>query len=230
MTATVETFPSGGSSLSLDVFMPAATGEVPAVLVLHGSFGMLPPYRADIVSFAEALAESGIGAALPHYLDATESSPGFGVLAEIEENHLKWRAACADALTAMAGDARFDAARMGVLGFSLGGYLALSLAMEAPTAAPIRAVADFFGPTDSLDANWSRLPRTLIFHGDADPLLGVDHSERVVRGLEAAGRKEGTDFSYTVYKGQGHGFNGTALKESRDRTVEFFKAILPGSA
>lgn len=234
MTALPDTFPSGGKSLPLDVFMPAAPGEVPAVLILHGSFGMLPLYRADILSFAEALVEIGIGAAIPHYLDSTGDGPALpmdpGSLARvIDANHLLWRQACLDALTAMAGDVRFDAARLGVLGFSLGGYLALSLAMDPPAAAPVRGVADFFGPTDKLDTNWSRLPPALIFHGDEDPLVNPAESARVVSELKLEGRKEGTDFFYKVYPGEGHGFQGAALTDSRDRTVEFFKALFQDS-
>jgi dienelactone hydrolase len=116
-----------------------------------------------------------------------------------------------------------------VLGFSLGGYLALSLAMDPPTAAPLRGVADFFGPTDMLDTHWSSLPPALIFHGAADPLVDPAQSARLASALEHAGRKEGTDFFYKVYPGQGHGFNGTALTESRDRTIEFFSTIFAGS-
>ena len=139
-----------------------------------------------------------------------------------------WRQACCDALTAMAGDSRFDAARMGVLGFSLGGHFALSLAMDPPAAAPVRGVADFFGPTLWLDPHWSRLPPVQIFHGEDDEVVKPSESERLVSALKLAGRKEGTDFFHKVYEGQKHGFNGTALTESRDRTVEFFKTILLG--
>jgi dienelactone hydrolase len=233
MAATVETFPSGGAALPLDVFMPTAAGKAPFVLVLHGSFGMDPPYGDDIVSFAEALAENGIGAAIPYYLKATGDAPGLGVVHvlmadKITAKHLKWRQASRDALTAMAGDARVDAARIGVLGFSLGGDLALSLGMDPPAAVAVRCVVDFFGPTHLLDPNWSRLPPTQIFHGDADRLVHISHSERLRDGLLAAGRAKDADFFYEVKKDEDHGFKNPALTESRDRTVEFFNAILQG--
>jgi len=234
MSATVESFASGGRLLSLDVFMPAAPGKVPVVLVLHGSFGMLPKYRADIVSFADALVVGGIGAAIPHYLDATGDGPALPMDREslarvINAKHLLWRGACGDALTALAGDARFDATRIGVLGFSLGGYLALSLAMDPPAAAPVRAVVDFFGPTDLLDTRWSSLPPVHVFHGTDDLVVNIAQSKRLVSGLTAAGRKEGTDFFYTEYEKQGHGFTDPRLTESRGLTVEFFKSLLQDS-
>lgn len=227
MTATPESVSSGGTALTLDMFVPAAAaGPVPLVLVLHGSFGMLPQYRGDILSFAETLAEKGIAAAIPHYLDSTGTAPGVAVFGEIDSKHQRWRAACADVLIALAADTRFDSTRIGLLGFSLGGYLALSLAMDPPAPAAIRAVADFFGPTDRLDTHWSRLPPALIFHGDLDPLVPVSHSDRVAAGLTTAGRKQDSDFFYKVYPGQKHGFDGSALTDSRDRTVEFFATVL----
>ncbi|HEV7658681.1 MAG TPA: dienelactone hydrolase family protein [Allosphingosinicella sp.] len=232
MAANHEAFTSGGKLLPLDVFMPAAAGRAPFVLVLHGSFGMDPPYGDDIVSFAEALAENGVGAAIPYYLKATGDAPGLGVVAllasdTITAKHLTWRQASSDALTAMAGDARVDPARMGVLGFSLGGDLALSLGIGPPAAAPVRGVVDFFGPTHLLDPHWSRLPPTLIFHGKEDRLVDIGNSKRLDAGLKAAGRAKGTDFFYEV-DGEGHGFKDPALTQSRDRTLEFFNAILQG--
>lgn len=228
MKAVVESFSSGGAALPLEIYMPIAAGQVPAVLVLHGSFGMLPRYRPDIESFAEALTECGIAAALPHYFEATGTVPGDAVFGQIRSKHPSWRRACADALAAIADDARFDSALLGVLGFSLGGFLALSLAMDPPASATVRAVADFFGPSDLLDPHWSRLPPVLIFHGSADRLVNPSHSAHVVSELKKVGRQEGTDLQYRIMPGEGHGFHGAALDESRDRTIEFFQANLVG--
>jgi len=227
MTAVLESVPGDETALTLDMVVPAAaTGPAPLVLLLHGSFGMLPQYRGDILSFAEALAEKGIAAAIPHYLDSTGTAAGVAVFGEIDSKLPKWRAACADALIALAADPRFDPTRIGLLGFSLGGFLALSLAMDPPAPAAIRAVADFFGPTDRLDPHWSHLPPALIFHGEKDPLVPVSSSDRVAAGLASAGRKLDSDYFYKVYPGQKHGFVGSALTDSRDRTVEFFATLL----
>ena len=82
MNTTIERFPSGSQSVPWESFMPrASSGPCPAVLVLHGSFGMLPAYRADIVSFAEAPAARGIGAgsAGRHSAEVHGRVPGRGV-------------------------------------------------------------------------------------------------------------------------------------------------------
>jgi len=231
MSATSETFPSGGKSLTLDVYVPTASGKVPAVLVLHGSAGLSATYGADIESFAEALAGKQIAAAIPHYLETTGDNPALPTdagelsLTIATKQHL-WRQACADALAAMAVDPRFDSARLGVMGFSLGGHLALSLAMAPPASAPIAGVVDFFGPTFMLDSSWSSLPPVQIFHGGKDEAVPISESERLQAGLIAAGRKSGVDYFYDIYPGQKHGFTGTDLAKSRDRTVAFFEAIL----
>jgi dienelactone hydrolase len=80
MGAKTESFSSAGQTVALDVFQATSAGKHPAVLILHGTFGLLPQYRADIVSFAEALVEKGISATMPHYLESTKTDPGMGVL------------------------------------------------------------------------------------------------------------------------------------------------------
>src|SRR4051794_38140086 len=109
-----ENFSSGGQSVPVDVFEPASTGKHPAVLILYGTFGLLPDYRADIVSFPEALVEKGIAGIMPHYLESTSTNPGIEVLQLIPGNLPTWRKACADALAFITRDARFDASHVGI--------------------------------------------------------------------------------------------------------------------
>ena len=227
MTMTNESFSSGGQTVPLEVFLPAASGKRPAVLIFHGSSGPLPPYRADIVSFAEALVAAGIAAAMPHYLKSTKTDPGKDdVVKLIPEKRPAWRQACSDALTLMANDARFDATRLGILGFSLGGNLALSLAMEPPAGIKLKCVVDFFGPTQLLENHWSKLPPVLICHGIKDPLVKLSVSLDLVAQLEKAGKKKDRDYFFEKYKDEGHGFKDPALTKSRVRTVEFITKML----
>jgi dienelactone hydrolase len=204
----------------------ASAGKHPAVLILHGSFGLMPQYKADIVSFADALLVEGISSTLPYYLQSTKTEPGLGVIKLIAEHNATWRQACSDALTVMAADGRFDMTRLGILGFSLGGHLALSLAMDPPAGMAVKCVVDFFGPTRSLEPHWSKMPAVHLFHGSADPLVSPSESEYLVEQLEKAGKKKGRDYFYEPSIGESHGFKGTELTKSRDATVEFFKKRL----
>ena len=225
MTPVIETYTSGGKPVTMELFLPASEEAVPLVLVLHGSFGLLPQYRPDIVSFATALKERGIAAALPHYLDVTGTTPGQGVLGEIAARSDQWHDACSDALETLASDDQFNATSMGVLGFSLGGYLALRVAMAPPAPAVVRGAVDFFGPVRMLEVDWSALPRLLILHGDADPLVNPAESSWLAAGLVKAGLSSPADFELVTYPGEGHGFKGAALADSRERTCSFFEKL-----
>src|SRR5262245_14901282 len=98
MSSTTESLTTGGQPVAIEVFNPSAPGRHPGCLVLHGTFGLLPPYRDDIVSFAEALAASGVVAMLPHYFDRTKTVAGPGAAQAIGTHLPDWRAACVDAL------------------------------------------------------------------------------------------------------------------------------------
>jgi dienelactone hydrolase len=221
-----KTFSSNSQTVTLDVFPETSAGKHPTVLILHGSFGLMPQYKADIVSFADALLTQGISSTMPYYLQSTKTEPGIGVLKLIAGNRLTWRQACSDALTVMAGDDRFDITRLGILGFSLGGHLALSLAMDPPAGINLKCVVDFFGPTQSLEPHWSKMPPVLVFHGSADTLVYPSESEHLVAQLERVGKKKGRDYFYEPSPGETHGFKGAELTKSRDATVDFFKKRL----
>jgi dienelactone hydrolase len=150
------------------------------------------------------------------------------------ENLPAWKTACGSALSFMAADPRIGAAHLGLLGFSLGGHIALSLAMGRPAGMNLKGLVDFFGPTVQLplSGDWSALPTVLIHHGTLDP-LSIANSEHVVTELAAQGRKivpeifgtpptgPQTDDRFIKYPGEGHGFKGAALVGSREKTVEF---------
>lgn len=224
MSTTIEHFTSGGQAVQLDVFMPGTTtGRCPAVLVLHGSHGLLPPYDADIASFAQALASRGIAAAVPHYMEATKTTPGIEVFSLIPRLRPAWQQVCSDALVAMAKDSRFDAARLGLLGFSLGANLALSVAIDPPPGLQPKCVVDFFGPTQGLGPHFARLPPVLILHGSADRMVPPSDSAHLVAQLESAGKKKGRDYRFSSYAGEGHGFKGAAMVKSRDEAAEFIE-------
>jgi dienelactone hydrolase len=128
----------------------------------------------------------------------------------------------------MARDKRFDSSHLGIIGFSLGGHLALSLAMAPPAGTAVRCVVDFFGPAQKppLEDKYSNLPPLLILHGTKDQLVPPEESQYLIKQLEAAGKKKDRDFFFNSYEGEGHGFKGPKLTESRDATVQFIGKML----
>ena len=139
-------------------------------------------------------------------------------------HYAAWKKACEDALVAIAHDARFDRARVGVLGFSLGAHYALSVAMDPPAGTSVKCVVDFFGPTLSppLAGDWSKMPPLLVHHGRDDGLVEPKHTDHLKAQLESARKTNGKDFHIELYDRQGHGFTGDALTKSRRSTVDFF--------
>jgi carboxymethylenebutenolidase len=221
-------FTSGGRPVAADVFLPPAPGRHPAVLILHGTDGLLPHVRADIASFAEALAARGVAAVLPHYFERTATAAGSPALAAIPTHLEAWAAACGDALRFVQAHARVDGGRLGVLGFSLGAHLALELAMAPPSGTALKGAVDFFGPTlaPPLRGDLAALPPVQIHHGTADATVPLEHSVHLIDGLRSEGRTAGLGYDFHTYPGQGHGFVGADLTTSRSRSVAFLEAIL----
>lgn len=228
MPTTMEYFTSGGRRVTADLFLPKGTGRHPAVLILHGMAGLLPPYRADFESFAAALVEKQIAAVMPHYLEEMDSELGIQAGAAMLDRLPVIRARCSDALRFMRNQSSVNAGRLGVIGFSLGGHLALGLGMSPPTGISLKAVVDFFGPTTAPPLLGSRasLPPVLVQHGTDDAIVPISDSVSLVNELRGLGRTEGVGYEFVSYPGQGHGFTGADLTASRTKTVAFLETIL----
>lgn len=141
--------------------------------------------------------------------------------------------------------ADIDPARIGVIGWSYGGYLALRAVLDeaTPFAAAVAGapVADwtlydtayterYLGLPDGGKASAYRdaslPPRAaslgkplLIVHGTADDNVLFEHSLRIVQALQLQGKL----FETSIYPGQTHGIAGQALQLHVDRmATDFF--------
>ena len=239
MPVSNEKLPTDVTPIPIDVYTPAVGKGWPGVLILHGTLGLKPPFGPDIVSFADALAKIGVAAVIPHYFDYTGTEAGDEAMISMLSNLPAWERACGLALSFMAADGRFDRMRLGLLGFSLGGHLALKQSMQQRSGMTLKGVVDFFGPTlqPPVTGDWSKLPPILIHHGTLDP-LSIENSRKVVRELETVHRQVTkltfgqqptgpmADDRFIEYPGEKHGFTGAALAASRDSTTEFLKRKL----
>lgn len=62
-----------------------------------------------------------------------------------------------------------------------------------------------------------------MFHGDADPVVGVDHSRALVAAVQAAGGSA----ELIVYDGEGHGFRDPRHQlDEFARIGEFLRRIV----
>ncbi|MBY0423168.1 MAG: S9 family peptidase, partial [Parvularculaceae bacterium] len=141
-----------------------------------------------------------------------------------------------------------DGARIGVYGWSYGGYMTLRMMTETPelyaagvSGAPVtdwklydtayteRYMGMPEGEADAYDAGsvFSDLAaikgRLLLIHGMADDNVIFKHSVLLMDALQ----KQGTGFDLMTYPGEKHGFRATANKIHRDRLIlDFFNRTL----
>jgi carboxymethylenebutenolidase len=215
-----ESFTSGGKTIQVEVFPPASAGKHPAVMLLYGAGGLTR--RGDnFRQYGTRLAEHGFVAFLVHYFDATNSEQA-GVI-NSERFPLWWKAVY-DGVGFAQHQAGVDKSRIGVLGFSLGGYVALA---EASQDNRVKAVAEYYGGmSDDFQQTVTHMPPTLILHGDQDSVIPVSQAYDLHKFL----RKLGASSELRIYPGQEHGFDSNgdpaAAKDAWQRMLAFFDRYL----
>ena len=209
-------YESKDKTIAVERFEPKAPGKYPAVVVLHGAGGMRPEgFGWAFREYAKHLARQGYVTHVIHYFDRT----GHEVVLDpkvMREHFAAWMETVADGVTHLSKQPNVDPKRIGLLGFSLGAYLSLSLATLDER---VRAVVEYFGglPED-LAKGLKRMPPTLILHGDADSIVPVKEA----RALERLFQEKQVPFEIKIYPGQGHGFIGKEGTDALTRATAFF--------
>lgn len=217
------TLAAAGGAVSAELFEAAGDDRRPAVILLHGQQG-LAPFRAFYRSVGAALAAAGIDAYLVTYYRGDEARrandpDSRNRAALFSERMRSW----AQLINTVADDVRAGrhaSGRIGVLGFSLGGYVATATAARDPR---IAALAVFYGGIpDVLKDEITHLPPLLELHGDADRVVPLADGKALV----ALATKLGQPAENVVYPGAGHGFSDADNADARRRMVGFFRTHL----
>jgi carboxymethylenebutenolidase len=210
---TDETFKSRGKDVIVDVFAPKAPGKYPAVVVLHGHGGLGEGKHSGVHQQARRLAQVGYVALVPHY---------FGSAVPDQKNGRKnarafevWVRNVSDTVGYAARRPNTDPKRIGVVGFSLGGYVSLSVAARDRRVSAV--VENFGGLPQHEILDWSRLPPVLILHGDADRVVSVEEAHRLDELLD----RVNVNHEIKIYNGAGHGFRGDDYTDAFKRTLDF---------
>jgi carboxymethylenebutenolidase len=125
-----------------------------------------------------------------------------------------------DSVSFVSRQPHVDPERIGLLGFSLGAYLALS---NAAIDTRIRVVVDFFGGLPKeMKFFMRRLCPVLILHGEADQTVPVEEAYHLQKVLE----KKGIAYEMQIYPGAGHGFSGEISRDAGLRTLTFLTKYL----
>jgi dienelactone hydrolase len=221
---SVDTLTVAGHKVQVERFEPPGKGPHPAVVLLHDSAGLGGFAGQTFTHCCHVLAGEGYVVLMVHYFDGTPHQKV--KRADVNRKVFKkWMANVQAAVQHARGRKNVDRNRVGLVGFSLGGYLALAVARQPKLK--ITAVVELFGGLpDELWKGLKRLPPTLILHGDRDDIVPVKEAYALWKFLEA--RK--LPHEVCIYPGEKHLFKdnylGTAIKDARLRALAFFRRHL----
>ena len=203
---------------------PQTPGIHPAVIILYGSSGWRPQY----ISIAKNLADSGFVALVLDYYAETGRDTG---QTDIVLKWPQWQAMIRGAVAYLREDSSSYRRPIGFIGYSLGAFLAISIASSIPE---VRAVVDYFGggssEKDSLDSEVRNFPPLLILHGEKDTIVPVS----IAYSLRDAVIAQGGEVEIRIYPNEQHAFNAawspnyseSAAFDSFQRTVDFLQRRL----
>lgn len=260
---------AGGVDLRMDIGYPDGPGPFPVIVCMHGG-GWQQGDKSHMHKWLRKFASAGFVGVSVGYRFAPQ---------------FKWPAQIQDVKTAVqylrahAGELNIDPTRIGAMGESAGGYLALMLGVTSPddglepqneytNPSNVQAVVSFVSATDftlpglpltpALEAEMQQYykkslkevrtdftgasgpddpilkkisvlsyvdktdPPVLMFYGDIDPIVSIEHAYR----LELALKKAGVPNELIIVKGGGHGWSGNLQEETTIRMLAFFEGIL----
>ena len=231
------TYSRGDVATSAALYQPRGIGPFPAVLVLHTRGGLTPQDR----DYAAWLASQGYVALAPDYLTPVGLAPSPSPFPPIFipytnpiRDDLVRGLECLKSLPFVAQG------RIGVVGFSLGGYFAVLLAGRPDVKGAVAYYVPYAGrpvntaPTQYTFTDLAAQVRTplLMLHGDADTEAPIGNARTAQTLLATSGKQA----ELVVYAGAGHGFNrrppspyvydASAAADAQARVVAFLAAQL----
>ena len=218
---------SGHDNLPVSRYAATADGKRPAVIALHGARSIELSPRA-YERYADALTARGIDTYFLRYMTSADtavlaSAARKDRVAYEKTRYEDWADTVSATVTAVLG--RSDSSgRVGLLGFSLGSYIA---AEAATRDARIAALAVLYGGMPkAMATKVKRLPPLIALHGEADKNVSISEG----RELVALAKSVGAEAEFVPYPGRGHGFDFSdtdpMTPDAIDRVTRFFRAKL----
>lgn len=204
---------------------PDSKGSHAGVILLHGSMG----WRTEFVDLARIFSNNGFVVLTIDYYAETGRTPT-GSFAKLEA-WSGYQDAVRKAVEYLQSIPSVSGQPVGLVGFSRGAFLAISIASSLPG---VGAIVSFYGGggggPKSLEEDVQGLPPVLILHGDADAVVPVSFANELRDAIVASGGEA----ELHIYEGVGHSFNapfvpGYSAKVADDayqRTFEFLRKWL----
>jgi carboxymethylenebutenolidase len=231
MSVKEVTFSTAERTVLMRLFASPDDGPHPAILLLHGGRGYLAQHHL-YDRYATMLAAHGYNAYVVLCYDAADERAmrmpdRAGRLATFQRRLHSWITTVQASIGYVAQQPTTDARRIGLLGFSNGGFLAVG---AAGFDRRIRAVVTVYGGMPSaLRDRIESLPPTLILHGDADTVVPVDEAYALAYFLQ----QRAIAYAMQIYPGGQHGFDAeptsSYARDAQERTLNFFNARLVGT-
>lgn len=202
-------------------------GSGPGVLVIQEWWGLVPHIK-DVV---DRLAEAGFTALAPDLYHGGSSTEPDGAGKLMMALNLEQAAKDLSGAIALLQE-RSGAPKVGVVGYCMGGGLALVVASQRPDA--VAAVAPYYGviPWATAQPDWAAITAKVVGeYAEIDDFAGPAASQ----ALQAQLRELGKDATLHIHPGTQHAFFNDARPEVYDaaaatqawaRTLELFRTTL----
>lgn len=179
-----ETFKVGTGTFNIDVAPGPADGKrYPVLVLLHGNFGTVSPFADPILKFTEELAGDTYVVEVPHFY-ADDGS-------DLQDTHMDSKLPIlSSAISHLGARTEADAAQIGLVGFCLGGGIAMTYIVKRTTPA-ISVLPDFFGlTTPEILSNAEFFPSAILFHNVNDSVVPMKvNTEPLDQALENTTKK-----------------------------------------
>ncbi len=231
---TVSSFVSGGHRITVWRYEPKTKGKHPALIMLYGleCLGESPKHYEFI---AQRFAGKGYAVYFVHYFNCTPISakdvtalqarvkasllplmPGTEPDVRVRKCFQDWMSVVKGAVQFARSQDNVDPERVGLIGFSLGGFLTMSLLATEPDLNVCAAVECFGGLPKELHGSLKNAPPVLIFHGDRDDIVPVKEAHT----LRALLKERKCHVEDKIFENCGHMFLGDNGAIRLDRVLE----------
>jgi dipeptidyl aminopeptidase/acylaminoacyl peptidase len=205
--------------------------NLPAIVLLHGAgaetvppgFPYSPEEMMPVGVYRDLTEQGFVSLGIFYFsqMPAAEENPDEYIASagDIAVSMSSWREIINDGLAFLKAQPEVADDRIGLVGYSLGGRLALLCAAEVPEYEAVVGLSASTYDLDNLDAVADALPPVLLLHGESDDMVSVEEAYKIRDLLEEAG----VPHELVVIPGGDHTWREEQGEEGFERMVQFLK-------